>query len=176
MESIRWKFSSAFGAGAIVGLFLSSSTDASPFRFLAGLILVLGVSVAGLVTQVRIYALSVDLWRRILVLQRRENELLRELPEYASVELEEMRFPVIGIERNRALNAVTVGMVSCMVFALLIGLVAALVLHRFTAPSWVVVVVGAMVTIGLTLTSLALATRLGKVLADTSADADPTGG
>ena len=74
MERIRWQFTSAFGIGAALGLFLAIVGESSLSKTIVGTILVLGLSIAGIIVQIRIYALVVVIWKRIIILQDANEE------------------------------------------------------------------------------------------------------
>jgi hypothetical protein len=69
LERIRWQFTAAFGAGAGAAIFFAVDDKASAKKILIALVLVFGFSAAGLVAQIRIFALISVLWKRMLSLQ-----------------------------------------------------------------------------------------------------------
>src|SRR6185503_15400311 len=69
LERIRWQFTSAFGVGTGLGLFIALVGEPSTAKKLVGHCLVVGLALAAIATQIRIYGLVVVLWKRILKLQ-----------------------------------------------------------------------------------------------------------
>jgi hypothetical protein len=58
MEAIRWKFATAFGLGAFLAIvYASSSGDTTGVKIRIGSIILMVVSIASLIVQIRIYGL-----------------------------------------------------------------------------------------------------------------------
>lgn len=132
LENIRWKFTSGFGVGSAVALFLAAVSESSVKKLLIAHVIVWTLSFAAIVTQVRIYALVVVIWRRILAIQEFEGRALRRMLPVDDALCEALYFPRVGVFRSRFLHLFTVGMVSCFVFAVLIGLSVGLLWHQLT--------------------------------------------
>ena len=162
MERIRWQFTSAFGVGAALGLFLALVGESSVSKTIVGIILVLGLSVAGIIVQVRIYALVVVIWKRVLILQTCEARMIEDqsITEFADALL----LPRIGIFESKRLQLMTVGMVNCFIFSLIAGLSTGLVLHKLDMTTVWSVAVGSMVSIALAVLSLSVSRRYVKAV------------
>jgi hypothetical protein len=127
LERIRWQFTTAFGAGASAAIVFALDDKASARKEGILLLLVFGFSLAGIITQVRIFALISVLWKRMLLLQRKEFELLEK---GIQGEVESLRsalsFPRLGVLTSLILRVLNVGMMSSFLFSLLIGIGAGL--------------------------------------------------
>lgn len=155
LENIRWKFTSGFGIGTAVALFLAAVSESSLKKVLFAHVIVWTLGFAAIVTQVRIYALVVVIWRRILAIQEFEERAVRRIYPVDDDLCAALHFPRVGVFRSKYLHLFTVGMVSCFVFAVLLGLSAALLWHHFAGSRAQSCVVGAL-TVGL-LSLMALA-------------------
>lgn len=154
MERIRWQFTSAFGIGAALGLFLALVGESSISKTVVGIILVLGLSIAGIIVQIRIYALVVVIWKRIIILQKCEARMINE--QVSNKLADALLLPRIGIFESKRLQLLTVGMVNCFIFSLVSGLSTGLVLHKLNVATFWSVTVGSIVSLVLTVLSLQL--------------------
>jgi hypothetical protein len=126
LERIRWQFTTAFGAGASAALFFAVEDRGGAKKTIA-LILVFGFSLAGLVAQIRIFALISVLWKRMLTLQANEFNILQERIKSESADLKKaLSFPRLLVLDKRIFLILNVGMASCFLFSLLIGIAASL--------------------------------------------------
>lgn len=116
LENIRWRFIASFGLGAFVALFINQS-DKKPI--IAG-ILAIVVSIAGLVSQVRIFGLIMDIWARIRILQINEFDSFKKKSDDLSNIKSAFIFPKIEVGKSKYIY--TVHMATCFVFASLIGI------------------------------------------------------
>ncbi len=123
LERIRWQFTAAFGAGASVAAYFATQSGANTKTASVALLLLFGLCVAGLVTQFRIFALIVVIWKRMLTLQSVEIGFLRDsMGREAKLLQDSMLFPRLGVFNNGLLRLLTVGMASCSLFALLFAI------------------------------------------------------
>jgi Flp pilus assembly protein TadB len=126
MEGIRWKIVTAFGLGAAIALFISSTKCAiSPENertILLSSAFVIIVSVASLITQVRIYGLLHSTWRRIGLLQVEEANLIQRAYGLDENIKRLFVFPAsVRIERP-VYHLLTVHMATCIAFVCFIGI------------------------------------------------------
>jgi hypothetical protein len=139
LERIRWQFTAAFSAGAGAGIFFAVDDKASAKKVFIALVLVFGFSAAGLVAQIRIFALISVLWKRMLRLQSKEFEILREGMEGDASDLQKaLSFPRLGVLSSGIFRILNVGMASCFLFSLLLGIAVALAVdasHRSSSMS-----------------------------------------
>lgn len=159
MERIRWQFTSAFGIGAALGLFLALVGESSLSKTIIGTILVLGLSVAGIIVQIRIYALVVVIWKRILILQHYERGMIKQQPEIERNLIDALLLPRIGIFDSKRFQVATVGMINCFIFSLVSGLSIVLVVHKLNASTYSALTAGTLITLILAGTSLSLSKR-----------------
>lgn len=155
LESIRWKFTTAFGAAALVGLSQVFSSVDSADRRVAGGVLTVAVSIAGIITQVRIFALVVTIWGRVLVLQHEESTMLRTRYQLSSKLAEAFLFPALRIPENKLLHLMSVGMASCFVFGLLVGIVGTIAFSSLGIRVEIAIALGLVIALGLTWASYA---------------------
>jgi hypothetical protein len=119
LENIRWRFITSFGIGAFIAFFASAAELKKGNRIVAA-ILVIIVSIAGIISQIRIFGLMINLWNKIRRLQQEEigrSSKNNALPEKIKKDL---RLP--EVENKKGLKYLfTVHMASCFVFSTLIG-------------------------------------------------------
>jgi hypothetical protein len=127
MEDIRWKFVTAFGIGAGFSFFFASTksdyTHTITNRTTASLLLII-ISIASLITQIRIYGLVHSAWCRIQALQRFETFLVKKLHRNNNVDYL-FEFPHITFEQGLCgwiSHLWTVHMATCMVFCFFISI------------------------------------------------------
>jgi len=154
LERIRWQFTSAFGVGAGFGLFTILAGESSITKVLVGHCLVIGLSLAALVTQIRIFALIVIIWTRILSLQEAEFGILRNNFAIQSGLQDALSIPKLKILQNKILYSLTVGMASCFIFALAIGISTALLLDLAGLAPWLFVPSAALTIVLLMIASV----------------------
>lgn len=159
MERIRWQFTSAFGIGAALGLFLALVGESSLSKTIIGTVLVLGLSVAGIIVQIRIYALVVVIWKRILILQNYERGIVKQQAETNHSLVDALLLPRIGIFDSKRFQVVTVGMINCFIFSLVSGLSIVLVVHKLQGSAFSAVAAGVFITLILAGVSLRLSKR-----------------
>lgn len=123
LEGIRWKFITSFGFGAGLALFFSpkgSLPDESQDILFLSLAIVVIVSFAALITQIRIYGLLYAIFRQIGHLQEREEKLLAMLTnEDTKINNDLLVIPGSNKDTNHLL---TVHMSTCLIFCCFIGL------------------------------------------------------
>ena len=116
MEGIRWKFITAFGLGAGFAVFFAVTRKVSEEElsgaFVLSLCIVVIVSLAALVTQIRIYSIVHSTWDKLHDLQRIETKLMND---EMSLDRELMFTNVLPKRRSWA-HLLTVHMSSCFVF------------------------------------------------------------
>jgi NhaP-type Na+/H+ or K+/H+ antiporter len=122
LEAIRWKFLTGFGAGALLGLFLTYSTKFSQDVICVATCLVAVLSFAGLLTQIRIYSIVTCIWDRIRALQTREANLLNGMYQQNTPLLGEFLLPQITHQGHSLYHCLTVHMACCSVFCALVAL------------------------------------------------------
>ena len=133
LDRIRWQFTAAFGAGATAAIVLALDDKISAKKEGILLVLVFGLSLAGLVAQIRIFALISVIWERMLVLQAKEFELLQEvIHDEGKVLRMALFFPRLGVLDSLIFRILSVAMASCFLFSLLIGIGA----YLGTAAMW----------------------------------------
>jgi hypothetical protein len=159
MERIRWQFTSAFGIGAALGLFLAIVGESSLSKTIVGTILVLGLSIAGIIVQIRIYALVVVVWKRIIILQDCERRMVKDQLDAEYDFTDALLLPRIGIFDSKRLHIVTVGMINCFIFSLVSGLSIGLVVHKLHVSIFSSIAVGAILAFVLGGVSLPLSKR-----------------
>ena len=118
-ENIRWRFITSFGIGAFIALFASASEVKEGNRIIA-VILVIIVSIAGIISQIRIFGLMINLFYKIRRLQQKELEESSkkwQLPEGIK---EYLYLPNVE-NKGRLRYLFTVHIASCFVFSSLIG-------------------------------------------------------
>lgn len=122
MESMRWKFVTAFGLGAGFSLFsIKSESGIANLEILATL-LTFVISLAGLIVQIRVYSIVHSLWLRIGCLRLDEIELTKSL--YGTLSgstCEALKVPVAA-SRDAFSHLITVHIAVCFVFTSFIGL------------------------------------------------------
>lgn len=132
LERIRWQFSTAFGAGAGAAIFFAADDKTSGRTACIALLLVFGFSAAGLIVQLRIFGLITVLWKRMLVLQSKEFEILRDGIGSETGNLQKaLSFPRLGALNSGMFRVLTVSMASCFLFSLLFGIAVALAVDGF---------------------------------------------
>jgi hypothetical protein len=146
LEQIRWQFTSAFGLAAILSLFFLSTTTVN-FERVAAIILILIVSLAGLVTQIRIVGLFWNLWDKIIVLQKEESDMLKESYKVREPIAKALLFPRIVKDPKTSDYLLTVHVANCLVFSSIFGLGRALGLGATIANLWVSILIGVVITI-----------------------------
>jgi hypothetical protein len=160
LERIRWQFTTTFGAGASVAVFLAVDDKSSVKRMGIALLLVFGFSAAGLVAQLRIFALISVLWKRMLMLQSKEFEVLREgIVGDASDLQKALSFPRLGVLNSRIFRILNVGMASCFLFSLFIGIAAGLAAAAVCHSTIMSMVSGLTITLVFAIISLVGAKR-----------------
>jgi hypothetical protein len=165
LERIRWQFTTAFGAGAGAGIFFAVEDKASPRKVCVALLLVFGFSAAGLVAQLRILALVAVLWKRMLTLQSKEFEILRDGMVGEAIDMQKaLSFPRLGILDSGILRVLTVGMASCLLFSLLVGTAVALAVDAFYHSSSMSIASGLCITFLLAVLSFFGSRRYALVL------------
>jgi hypothetical protein len=154
LERIRWQFTTAFGAGAGAAVFLAVDDSASLKKRVISLVIVMGFSVAGLVVQLRISSLISVLWKRMLVLQSKEYEMLPVQIKGEAIELQKaLAFPRLGVLNNGVLRVLNVGMVSCFLFSVLFGIAVALAVQSLGHSPWISIASGLSITLLLAILS-----------------------
>jgi hypothetical protein len=116
-ENIRWRFIASFGLGAFIALFLNAKSDDSQKAIIAGILAII-VSFAGIISQIRIFGLLMEIFARISALQKKEFKLLFEEKNCLSEVEKFLIFPRLDGKRK---NIFTVHMATCLVFSSLIG-------------------------------------------------------
>lgn len=164
MERIRWQFTSAFGIGAAIGLFLALAGEPSISKTVVGHVLVLGLSIAGIIVQIRIYALVVVIWKRIIILQEYEGQIVKEQVGNSYELTDALLLPRIGVFKSKRLHILTVGMVNCFIFSLISGLSTSLVLHKANILPFWSVMVGGIFSLVLAVFSLLASNRYVKAV------------
>ncbi len=124
-ESIRWKFSSAFGlvSAALLALSNQQLALAPGFRVLV-IMLFVSATVAGLVIQIRLYALMTNMWQKLVALQNIENTLVKgHSPENERAIwcTTDLTFVASPRRRRFFILCTTVHSMLCLLFATLIG-------------------------------------------------------
>jgi hypothetical protein len=158
LEQIRWQFTSAFGLAAILSLFFLSTTTAN-FERIAAIVLILIVSLAGLITQIRIVGLFWKLWDKIIVLQKEESDILKESYKVREPIAKALIFPRI-VKDPRTLDYLfTVHVANCLVFSSIFGLGLALGLGATTVNLWVSILIGVATTVLLLTISYTISMR-----------------
>jgi hypothetical protein len=169
LERIRWQFAVTFGAGAAAALFFAMDIKTTSQGRAIALLLVFGFSLAGLVAQIRIFALAEVLWRRMLVLQAREFEEVRAaLGDAEAADLRAaLSFPRLGVRGSGTLRLLTAGMASCFLFSLSIGVGTTLALDGSLRSSLFSRVSGVLIAGLLIVTSLVGSERYARALETT---------
>jgi hypothetical protein len=124
LENIRWRFITSFGIGAFIA-FLASTSGLKEGNRIVTAILVIIVSVAGIISQIRIFGMMINLWNKIRNLQQEEVEITsknNEPPENLEI-LKNLYLPEVENKRGPK-YLFTVHMASCVVFSTLIGVAA----------------------------------------------------
>lgn len=116
LDRVRWGFTSAFGIGAFFGILARFSGQLSPNGEVAAIFLVVVLSTAGLISQIRVYPLLADVWIRINKLNELEFELLSENGIADERHAFALASPNVGIGLIGWMYYATVGMASCAVF------------------------------------------------------------
>jgi len=131
LENVRWRFISAFGIGAFIALFASFYKIPDDYKFLA-VILVYIVSLAGLISQIRIFGLMDNLLDKIRELQQIEFEKFSKEKENAFLkEIERnLYIPTNNPQKSNGKYIFTVHMAACLVFSSLIGMATYLVFSK----------------------------------------------
>jgi hypothetical protein len=123
MENVRWKFVTAFGLGAGFALFKASAEDTAVNMNYLAIILVIVISTASLVAQIRIYSLVFSLWYRIRCIQKAEMQLMTRLYGEVDKSLQlAFEIPQVATTTHKIHHFMTVHMASCFVFCAFIGL------------------------------------------------------
>ena len=124
MEQVRWRFTTAFGLtslGAI--LFLAYKLDSNSKANMDILLFSYGfavlISLAGLVTQIRIIAIFWGQWHRIRELQRKEAFLLKENIYFDKGVDEVWMYPDMEAKSKTGKYFLTVHGANCMLFSAL---------------------------------------------------------
>ncbi len=121
LDTVRWRFTSAFGVGAAVGVLSGFSSELETPVKLAAQLLVVVLCLAGLISQIRVYSLLVVQWSRLMELQKLEAQFLREknIGDYSLYRA--LASPSVAVNINGYFYYATVGIASCVVFAAIIG-------------------------------------------------------
>lgn len=149
MEAIRWKFATAFGVGAFLAIvYASSPGDTTGVKIRIGSIILMVVSIASLIVQIRIYGLVHCCWNRIQSLQLHEAMITQELYGSDSIDSQTYLFPHGSFSRHRLSHLFTVNFACCMVFSMFLGIGLELHMHglssssRFTPYSFAIALLG----------------------------------
>lgn len=125
LEGIRWKFITSFGFGAGFALFFSSKSfiyeENQRILFLS-LVVVIIVSLASLVTQIRTYSLICATWHQIGLLQAEEAKLLHKLYDLEESLMNVLVFPGSTTIKSPIQHLLTVHMATCLIFCCFIGI------------------------------------------------------
>lgn len=153
MEGIRWRFTSTFGIGAIVALFLSVD-QVDNEKSLVALIVLFCLSIASIICQLRVYGVLTSMWRKMIILQRLELERLKETGQFPSISLEDEIAFYFPQPISPKIRLFSVTGVSCSAFGLLSTLAIYLSMRLFSLPIlWSTLAAGIFLLICLTLVS-----------------------
>jgi hypothetical protein len=147
LEKIRWSFTTGFGVGTVLAFFLATADNPSFSRAVAGYLIVVTLGLAAIVAQIRIYALIMVLWKRVLIIQSAEISLLRKQHEISAELADAMHSPRAGVFKSSLLHFFTVGMVSCFAFSVIIGLTTTFFLNKFIFVKWAAIFWGVSATL-----------------------------
>ena len=153
LEGIRWQFTSAFGAGTGFGFFVTLVGEPSFKKIIVGNVLVIGLGLAAIVAQIRIYALIVVIWKRMVRLQEAEFHILKCDLGVDEKLRDAFLYPRIGVFKSRTLHLFTVGIISCLVFTLTVGIAVALILHT-VCLTWASILSGSLTSLLLAMASV----------------------
>ncbi len=126
MEGIRWRFTSSFGVGAIVALFLSID-QIDPEKSLVPVIILFILSIASIICQLRIYGVLASVWQKVILLQKLEMRMLENLAQFPNLTEDEERAFYFPQPLPSKMRLVSITGTSCSVFIML----AALALYLF---------------------------------------------
>lgn len=142
LDTVRWRFTSAFGVGAAVGVLSGFSSELAVPVKLAAQVLVVVLCLAGLVSQVRVYSLLVSQWNRLTELQHFEAEFLQKRGLGDASLYRALASPPVAVDINRLFYYSTVGMASCVVFSAIMGVAVASFHLTLQRPLWAALVSG----------------------------------
>ncbi|MBK8814326.1 MAG: hypothetical protein IPN42_01890 [Methylococcaceae bacterium] len=133
IEQIRWRFTSAFGITALAGLlFINGKAGLEGFKIFeaAAYFIVLVVSIAGLITQIRIIGLFWSQWKRIRGLQLEKLSLLEKNEIIISDRIKSLwSLPYIIPKENQDGFYFTVHESNSLLFSMLISVSIALIVN-----------------------------------------------
>jgi hypothetical protein len=158
LDKVRWSFTGAFSIGTGLAFYLTTTDKHSYSTEAAAFFVVLTLGLAAIVTQIRIFALTVVIWKRVLIIQSEEASILRKQYEMSEELVVAMHSPRVGVFGKSVIHFFTVAMVSCLAYSTIIGVTTAFFLSRFFLAGWKAVVCGVFATLGLFLLAH-LATR-----------------
>ncbi|WP_148040322.1 hypothetical protein [Marichromatium sp. AB31] len=134
MEQIRWRFTSAFGITALVGLLVVSGKMADgrldAVETVAAYAIIVAVALGGFITQIRIIGLFWSEWHKIRVLQNEKLKILGERSVKVSRKTREAwSLPhIVPPERSNKLY-LTVHEANCFLFSLLLSVAVGLSIY-----------------------------------------------
>ena len=150
MEQIRWRFTSAFGITALVGLLFVSAKlgngGLSKLETVAAYFIVAVISISGLMTQIRIIGLFWSQWHRIRELQLEKIKILEAGGTEISNAVKTIWcLPHIVPSENRDSLYFTVHEANCLLFSLFLSISVALTVNVLYQNSYLT---GALILIG----------------------------
>lgn len=136
MEAIRWRFATTFGVGAFLAIvYASSPGDSVGAKVKIGSIILMVVSIASLIAQIRIYGLVHCCWNQIRSLQLREAMITQELYGGDSLDSQAYHFPHSPFSRQSTSHFFTVHFACCIVFSTFLGIGLQLHMHGLSGTS-----------------------------------------
>jgi hypothetical protein len=156
MEGIRWRFTSTFGVGAIVALFLSID-QLDREKSLVPLVVLFTLSVASIICQLRVYGVLHSVWQKMILLQKLEIDTLKNLGSFPAMTEENERAFYFPQPLPSKIRLASITGVSCSVFVLLATLAIYLCMRLFNLSIlWSLLISGIFLSIAFILVIIGL--------------------
>jgi hypothetical protein len=126
------------------------------------LLLVICLSLAGIITQIRVYSLIVTCWKRILKIQYRESIILKQLYTIHEELEKAMFFPRYMNNKRSIFYYLSVGMISCAIFVIILGIAIFAIMNYCHVPLWISIIVTITISLSLIILSFIFSERFIK--------------